>query len=160
MKDFSLANNEETHSSTKEENEKRFFFNLSASKERKGKYRQAKNQEKKFWPKSQIKKNQSKKSHNSNCKNNDSHTCLKTVIFFNFSDNVLNEKKQAKGKTNLKLLTAHTEIQTPERNNSYQGKGSMPYPQQQVSCTSTWLSLKQNACEREMNSDRGHVHAG
>jgi hypothetical protein len=46
MKDFSLANDEETHSSTKEENEKRFFIYLSASKETKGNYRQAQNQEK------------------------------------------------------------------------------------------------------------------
>ena len=62
-----------------------FFIYLSASKARKGKYRQAKNQEKKLWIKAQIAKNQIKKSHNSNCKNNDSHTCLKTVkkkIFF------------------------------------------------------------------------------
>jgi hypothetical protein len=44
-------------------------------------------------------------------------------FFFYFSDNVLNEKKQAKGKINPKLLTVQTEIQTPERNNSYQGKG-------------------------------------
>jgi hypothetical protein len=46
IKDFSLANDAETHSSNKEENEKRFFFYLSASKETKGKYRQAQNQEK------------------------------------------------------------------------------------------------------------------
>jgi hypothetical protein len=47
-KDFSLASDAETHSSNKEENEKRFFFffYLSASKATKGKYRQAKNQEK------------------------------------------------------------------------------------------------------------------
>jgi hypothetical protein len=61
-----------------------FFFYLSASKARKGKYRQAKNQEKQFWLKAQIAKNQIKKSHNSNCKNNDSHTCLKTVKKKNF----------------------------------------------------------------------------
>jgi hypothetical protein len=61
---------------------KRFFIYLSASKERKGKYRQAKIQEKQFWLKEQITKNQIKKSHNNNCKNNDSHTCLKTVIYF------------------------------------------------------------------------------
>ena len=55
-------------------------------------------------------KNQIKKSHNSNCKHNDSHTCLKTIKkqFFYFSDNVLNEKKQAKGKNNPKLLTVQT----------------------------------------------------
>jgi hypothetical protein len=34
------------------------FIYLNASKVRKGKYRQAKDQEKKFWPKSQIAKNQ------------------------------------------------------------------------------------------------------
>jgi hypothetical protein len=44
-------------------------------------------------------------------------------FLFYFSDNILNEKKQAKGKINPKLLIAHTEIQTPKRNNSYQGKG-------------------------------------
>jgi hypothetical protein len=37
-----------------------FFFYLNASKARKEKYRQAKNQEKQFWPKSQIAKNQIK----------------------------------------------------------------------------------------------------
>jgi hypothetical protein len=50
-KNFSLANDAETHSSTKEENEKRFYFilfYLSASKARKGKYQEAKNQEKQF----------------------------------------------------------------------------------------------------------------
>jgi hypothetical protein len=55
------------------------FIYLSAIKARKGKYRQAKNQEKKLWLKVQIAKNQIKKLHNNNCKNNDSHTCLKTV---------------------------------------------------------------------------------
>ena len=85
IKDFSLANDAETHSSTKEENKKEFLFiYLSASKARKGKYRQAKNQEKQFWLKAQIAKNRIKKSHNSNCKNNDSHTCLKTVKFLIF----------------------------------------------------------------------------
>jgi hypothetical protein len=61
-----------------------FLFYLSASKARKGKYRQAKNQEKQLWLKVQITKSQIKKSHNSNCKNNDSHTCLKTIkkIFY------------------------------------------------------------------------------
>ena len=34
---FSLANDAETHSSNKEENEKRFFFYLSANKTTKGK---------------------------------------------------------------------------------------------------------------------------
>jgi hypothetical protein len=63
MKDFSLANDAETHSSTKEENEKIFYFILNASKARKGKYRQAKNQEKQFWLKSQIAKNQIKTNH-------------------------------------------------------------------------------------------------
>jgi hypothetical protein len=43
--------------------------------------------------------------------------------FFFFYDNFLNEKKQAKGKINPKLLTAKTEIQIPERYNSHQGKG-------------------------------------
>jgi hypothetical protein len=43
--------------------------------------------------------------------------------FFYFSDNVLNEKKQAKGKNNPKLLTIQTEIQTPKRNTSYQRRG-------------------------------------
>jgi hypothetical protein len=43
---FSVANDVETHLSTKEENEKSFFFYSSASKTTKGKYRQAKNQEK------------------------------------------------------------------------------------------------------------------
>jgi hypothetical protein len=39
MKDFSLANDAETHSLTKEENEKRFFYYyLNANKARKGKY--------------------------------------------------------------------------------------------------------------------------
>jgi hypothetical protein len=56
-----------------------FVFYSSASKARKGKYLQAKNQEKQLWLKVQIAKNQIKKSHNSNCKNNDSHTCLKAV---------------------------------------------------------------------------------
>jgi hypothetical protein len=37
-----------------------FFIYLNASKARKEKYRQAKNQEKQFWPKSQITKNQVK----------------------------------------------------------------------------------------------------
>jgi hypothetical protein len=37
------------------------FIYLSASKARKGKYQQAKNQEKKFWLKSHIAKNQIKK---------------------------------------------------------------------------------------------------
>jgi hypothetical protein len=46
MKDFSPANDAETHSSNKEENKKRFFIYLSASKATKGKYRQAQNQEK------------------------------------------------------------------------------------------------------------------
>jgi hypothetical protein len=47
MKDFSLANDAETHSSNKEENEKRdFFIYLNANKATKGKYRQAQNQEK------------------------------------------------------------------------------------------------------------------
>jgi hypothetical protein len=46
IRDFSLANDAETHSSTKEENEKRFFIYLSASKAKTGKYQQAKNQEK------------------------------------------------------------------------------------------------------------------
>jgi hypothetical protein len=36
------------------------FIYLNASKARKEKYRQAKNQEKQFWPKSQIAKNQVK----------------------------------------------------------------------------------------------------
>jgi hypothetical protein len=49
MKDFSLANDAETHFSNKEENEKRFsFFYLSANKATKGKYQQAQNQEKKI----------------------------------------------------------------------------------------------------------------
>jgi hypothetical protein len=61
-----------------------FFIYLSASKARKGKYRQPKKQEKQFWLKAQVAKNQIKKSHNRNCKHNDSHTCLKTVILFLF----------------------------------------------------------------------------
>ena len=43
-----------------------FFIYLNASKARKGKYRQAKNQEKQFWLKAQIAKNQSKELHNGN----------------------------------------------------------------------------------------------
>jgi hypothetical protein len=43
-----------------------FFFFLSASKATKGKYRQAKNQEKQFWLKAQITKNQIEESHQSN----------------------------------------------------------------------------------------------
>jgi hypothetical protein len=43
--------------------------------------------------------------------------------YFIFMTTFLTKKKQAKGKINPKLLTAQTEIQTPERNNSYQGKG-------------------------------------
>jgi hypothetical protein len=43
-----------------------FFIYLSASKARKGKYRQAKNQEKQFWLKAQIAKNQIKESHKGN----------------------------------------------------------------------------------------------
>jgi hypothetical protein len=107
---------------------KEIFFYLNASKARKEKYRQAKNQEKQFWPKSQIAKNRVKNHTLAIFKNNDSHTCLKTFkkisfFFSNFYDNFLTEKKQAKGKMNPKLLTAHTEIQMPERKNSYQGKG-------------------------------------
>ena len=59
IKEFSLANDAETHSSTKSENERDFFY-LNTSKARKEKYRQAKNQKKKFWPRSQITKNQVK----------------------------------------------------------------------------------------------------
>jgi hypothetical protein len=86
------------------------FIYLSASKARKGKYRQEKNQEKQFWLKAQITKNQIKESHNGNCKNNDSHACLKTIIFifFIFFCQLLTEKKQAKGKMNPKLLIVQT----------------------------------------------------
>jgi hypothetical protein len=46
-KDFFLANDVETNSSNKEENEKRFFlFYLSANKETKRKHQQSQNQEK------------------------------------------------------------------------------------------------------------------
>jgi hypothetical protein len=47
-KDFSLANDVETHSSNKEENEKEIYIYiyLSANTTTKGKYRQAQNQEK------------------------------------------------------------------------------------------------------------------
>ena len=74
----------------KKKTERDFFFYLSASKERKEKYRQAKNQEKQLWFKVQIAKNQIKESHNGNCKNNDSHACLKTIrkqFYFYFSVN-------------------------------------------------------------------------
>jgi hypothetical protein len=50
-----------------------------------------------------------------------SKNCKKNKI--NFSDNILNEKKQAKGKNNPKLLTVQTEIKTPNRNTSYQRRG-------------------------------------
>jgi hypothetical protein len=65
----------------KKKNEKTFFIYLSASKARKGKYRQEKNQEKQFWLKAHITKNHIKKSNIRNCKNNDFHTCLKTINF-------------------------------------------------------------------------------
>jgi len=52
-------------------------------------------------------KESGKKSHTNNFKNNESHTCLKTLIYFYFYDNFLTEKKQAKGKINPKLLIAH-----------------------------------------------------
>jgi hypothetical protein len=55
------------------------FIYLSASKAKKGKYRQAKTKKKKFWLKAQIAKNWSKESHNGNKKNKDSHACLKTI---------------------------------------------------------------------------------
>ena len=48
IKDFSLANDAETHSSNKDENEKGFFFISMLNKETKGKYRQEKKQERKI----------------------------------------------------------------------------------------------------------------
>jgi hypothetical protein len=78
---------------------KRDFFYLSASKARKGKYRQAKNQEKKLYIKVQITKNQIKQSHSGNCKKNDSHACLKTIrkqFLFLFFCQLLTKKKQAR----------------------------------------------------------------
>jgi hypothetical protein len=51
---------------SKKKMKREIFIYLNASKARKGKYRQAKNQEKQLCLKAQIAKNQSKESHNGN----------------------------------------------------------------------------------------------
>jgi hypothetical protein len=97
------------------------YFYLNASKARKEKYRQAKTKKNNFGLITNHKESDLK-NHTITIVKTMTHTCLKTRFYFYFFDNVLNEKKQAKGKINPKLLTVQTKIQTSERNNSYQGK--------------------------------------